>query len=217
MIIVCFWTNRLGRQYRTRSERFECAVWSGSALFAILSATFICITLNHIVQILRLLQQFFGVFQFLRFFKVITFLQKTSKAPRGKRKGVEKGGGEELTEVEPSQERRAGRKRVGTGSQLQQEPPKKLRRRKKGQESSLTNSVLSERETATQSISELKSDIVMDSQYVTRGRMKSILNKGDNHVKSPAARTKTRARLSSNKDDNKSAAVKSRRNRTKAT
>ena len=154
-----------------------------------------------------------------------TIEKETGKTQRGKRKSALKDESEKLLEVEPSQDEKSSRKRAGASSQPQQEPPKKVSRRKKEPVSSLPNPDLSE-----QSVSELKSDIVMDSQYVTRGRMKSILNMGDNsvgrlkssltkggkHVKSPAARTKTRARLSSSKGHRTPVAAKSRRNKSKS-
>ena len=195
--------NRVKEEFLTKAKSVD-------SLFGMLELTLIELTQTMSITI---------------YFFQETIKKETIKTQRGKRKSALKDESEKLLEVEPSQDKKSSRKRAGAGSQAQQEPPKKVTKRKKKQVSSLSNPDLSE-----QSVSELKSDIVMDSQYVTRGRMKKILTMGDNsigrlkssltkgdkHVKSPAARTKTRARLSSSKGKSTPAAAKSRRNKSKS-
>ena len=152
-----------------------------------------------------------------------TIEEKSSKPRRTRKKDVENSGVNEFSEIETSQDKKPSRKRTVAGTQKQQEPPKKLTKRKKEPDSSLLHSDSTE-------VSDLKSDILMDSQHVTRGRLKSILNKGDNSkgrlksvqskggkpVKSPAARTKARARISSHKLKSEPVAAKSRRSKSKS-
>ena len=62
-MILSFWTDIPGQTVQTQIG----AVWSGSTLFAIPSASFGLITLwqSHIVQILEWLQQIFWVSEYL--------------------------------------------------------------------------------------------------------------------------------------------------------
>ena len=80
-----FRTDRSGQTMQTQIRLLLGAVWSGSTLFAMPSASFGCITLqfSHLVQILGWLQQIFPVSEFLGFLRLSVFrTMVTSSFPR---------------------------------------------------------------------------------------------------------------------------------------
>ena len=74
VMVLSFRTDRSGQTVQSQIRR---AVWSGSTLFAIPSASFGCITLrkSHLVQLLGWLQQIFGCPKFYDFYGTLVIIE----------------------------------------------------------------------------------------------------------------------------------------------